>query len=144
MRACALWLLLGIAAGQHGLAAAANDAVPAGVVGSARALAATCAACHGTDGRPADASMPKLAGRPASQLQAELKAFASGQRPSTVMQQLLRGYSAAQLRAIAEYFEAQDAAPRPATPRDGAMSSARLHAHAADAHARAADAHAQR
>ena len=92
-------LLAGVA--RHG------DAAPA--VEPARALAASCAACHGTDGRPVDASMPKLAGRPASQLLAELQAFASGQRPSTVMQQLLRGYSAAQLRAIAAYFEAQDA-----------------------------------
>lgn len=73
-----------------------------------RSLAATCAACHGTDGRAADgASVPGLAGQPREALETQLLAFKAGTRPSTVMQQLAKGYSDAQIRQLAAYFAAQ-------------------------------------
>src|SRR5258706_2046775 len=37
---------------------------PAGV----KAMAANCAACHGTHGKPASAAVPALAGRPAAEI----------------------------------------------------------------------------
>jgi cytochrome subunit of sulfide dehydrogenase len=73
-----------------------------------KALAATCANCHGTMGKAVDgASVPGLAGMPASYIAEQMKAFKAGTRPATVMHQLAKGYSDAQIDAIAGYFAAQ-------------------------------------
>lgn len=75
-----------------------------------RALAATCAHCHGTDGRAVEggASIP-LAGQSRKHLLGRLLAFRSGARAATVMHQLSRGYSEEQLQELAAYFAAQKA-----------------------------------
>ena len=71
-------------------------------------LAATCASCHGTGGHAVDdAAVPGLAGMPASYTVDQLKAFKSGARPATVMHQITKGYSDAQIELIAAYFAAQ-------------------------------------
>lgn len=73
-----------------------------------RALAATCANCHGTAGRAIDgASVPGLAGLPASYIVEQMKAFKAGTRPATVMHQLAKGYSDAQIDQLAAHFAAQ-------------------------------------
>ncbi len=73
-----------------------------------RSLAATCAQCHGTDGRAAaDSLVPALAGQPAEQLLAKLTAYRNGSAAATVMTQIARGYSETQLRALAAYFAAR-------------------------------------
>lgn len=78
-----------------------------------RTLAATCSACHGTDGRSvSDAALPGLAGMPASYLVEQMKSFKSGARPGTVMPQLAKGFSDAQLVQIAAWFATAAAAPR--------------------------------
>ena len=72
-----------------------------------KALAATCANCHGTLGRAVDgAAVPGLAGLPASYMVEQLKAFKAGTRPATVMHQLAKGYSDAQIDQIAAYYAA--------------------------------------
>ena len=74
----------------------------------ARSVAASCAQCHGTDGRPAaGSSLPALAGMERGALAAQLKAFKAGTRPATVMHQLSKGYSDAQIDMIASYFATQ-------------------------------------
>ena len=73
-----------------------------------RALAATCANCHGTQGQAVpNAAVPGLAGLPASYVVEQMKAFKAGTRPATVMHQLAKGYSDAQIEAIAAYYAAQ-------------------------------------
>ena len=73
-----------------------------------QALAATCANCHGTQGRAVDgAAVPGLAGMPAAYLVEQLKTFKAGTRPATVMHQLAKGYSEAQIEQLAAYFAAQ-------------------------------------
>jgi sulfide dehydrogenase cytochrome subunit len=73
-----------------------------------RTLAANCAQCHGTEGRTATgAALPAIAGMPREYLLAQLQAFKAGTRPSTIMQQLARGYSDAQLAQLADFFAAQ-------------------------------------
>lgn len=75
-----------------------------------RSLAATCAACHGTDGRAAPGeSLPALAGRDRAELAGLLRAFRDGARPATVMHQLAKGYTLEQIDALAAYFAAQTA-----------------------------------
>jgi cytochrome subunit of sulfide dehydrogenase len=70
-----------------------------------RSLAATCASCHGTDGRPvAGSALAPLAGMPREVMLAQFKAFKDGSRPATVMHQLAKGYSDQQVEALATYF----------------------------------------
>lgn len=93
----AAWLALLIATP---LAASAQDAH------YARNLAATCANCHGTDGK-AQGPATALAGYPADRLVAALKEFKEGKRTATIMHQIAKGYSDEQVRLIASYFAAQ-------------------------------------
>ena len=73
-----------------------------------RGLAATCAGCHGTAGRAVEgAAVPGLAGMPAAYLAEQMKAFKSGARTATVMHQISKGYSDAQVDQLAAYFAAQ-------------------------------------
>ncbi len=73
-----------------------------------RSLAATCANCHGTNGKAQDGSaVVSLAGLPKDYIVAQMTAFKSGTRPATVMHQLAKGYSDAQIEQIAGYFAAQ-------------------------------------
>jgi cytochrome c553 len=73
-----------------------------------RALAANCAACHGTQGRPAKGSaLDGLAGRPKEELVQAMTQFRAGSRPTTLMHQIAKGYSDAEIAAIAEYFSRQ-------------------------------------
>ncbi len=70
-----------------------------------RALAATCANCHGTNGNAvAGEAMIRLAGLPKEHIVSQLQAFRDGKRPATVMHQLTKGYTNAQIEAIAAYF----------------------------------------
>ena len=94
-----------LALSQAALPAAAQTA-PDPLLG--RNLAATCANCHGTQGR-ARGDMRPLAGVAADQLLAQLAAFKSGALPATIMHQIAKGYSDEQLRLIAAYFAAQPA-----------------------------------
>ncbi|NYH97281.1 c-type cytochrome [Cupriavidus plantarum] len=71
----------------------------------ARQQAASCAACHGPDGHaPAGSPIPGLAGKPQAQMVEQMLAFKNGQRAGTVMPQLARGYSDAEIVAIAAWF----------------------------------------
>lgn len=93
------------------LVAAAWLALPAHAQQEAlylRTLAANCAQCHGTEGHAVPGStVPALAGRPRAELLALLQAFKAGTRAATIMQQLARGYSDAQLEQLAAFFAAQ-------------------------------------
>lgn len=70
-----------------------------------RTWAASCAACHNTDGLSVG-GMPALAGRPADDLYRALIEFRTGKRPATVMHQHARGYTEDELRRIADWFAA--------------------------------------
>lgn len=71
-------------------------------------LAATCAACHGTQGKAVPGgAMPRLAGLDTAYFSEQMRAFRDGKRPATVMHQIAKGYSDAQVTALAAYFAAQ-------------------------------------
>lgn len=74
----------------------------------ARSLAATCANCHGTDGKVVPGSpVLSIAGMEKNYIVAQLKAFKAGTRPATVMHQISKGFSDAQIEVLAGYFAAQ-------------------------------------
>ena len=85
----------------------AARAQPAAAQLHQRALAATCASCHGTDGKavPGEA-MVTLAGLPAPYIVMRLQEFRDGSRPATVMHQIAKGYTKEQIESIAAYFAA--------------------------------------
>lgn len=71
-----------------------------------RNMAMTCSPCHGTDGRTVPGSpLQPLAGRTQGELMDVLGQFKAGKRPSTVMQQIAKGFSDDEIAAIAGYFE---------------------------------------
>ena len=85
------WLLLATAA-----SAQPHDAMDVAV------LAATCVTCHG----PPHGAIPRLQGQSAERLLARLRAFQAGPpgARATVMPLLVRGYAAAELQALAQWF----------------------------------------
>ena len=93
-----LALLLALGAGAAAQAQTAAEL-------NARALAASCGGCHGTDGRavPGEA-MVSLAGLAPGHIATQMKAFRDGTRPATVMHQIAKGYTPEQIDAIAAYF----------------------------------------
>ena len=77
-------------------------------VSPGQSLAATCANCHGTNGRAALApDILPLAGRPAGWIQAQMADFKSGRRPATIMHQIVKGYSDTQLELRTAWYAAQ-------------------------------------
>lgn len=70
-----------------------------------RSMAASCAMCHGTDGRPvAGSPVASLAGRAAADISGSMAQFKAGTRPATIMHQISKGYSEAEIAALADYF----------------------------------------
>ena len=73
-----------------------------------RNLAAGCAICHGTSGSPgAGSPLIPLAGLPKDHVATQMKAFRDGKRPATVMHQIAKGYSDAQIDQLASWFASQ-------------------------------------
>ncbi|HSV68954.1 MAG TPA: c-type cytochrome [Methylibium sp.] len=93
-----------------GLAVALIDsawAEPAAQALHQRALAATCASCHGSEGRAVEgAGHTALRGLGQDYIVKQMSAFRDGSRPATVMHQLAKGYTAEQIDQLAAYFAA--------------------------------------
>ena len=71
-------------------------------------MAATCSMCHGTQGRPAAGStLAALAGRPRDEIVQAMAQFKAGTKPATIMHQIAKGYSDAEVAALADHFSKQ-------------------------------------
>jgi cytochrome c553 len=68
-------------------------------------LAASCAACHGTEGH-SQGGTPSLAGLDETYFIKQMQQFKSGERSSTVMMQQASGLTDDEINALAEYFAA--------------------------------------
>ena len=78
--------------------ASADAATPAPPPG-----AAACSGCH-----PASlGEFPHLGGRSAPDIVAAIKAFRSGERPSTVMDRIAKGFGDDEVAVIAAWYAAQ-------------------------------------
>jgi sulfide dehydrogenase cytochrome subunit len=68
--------------------------------------AASCSGCH-----PASAAVatpvPRIVGRKPDEIIAAMQAFRSGERPSTVMGRIAKGFSDDEIRAIAIWLASQ-------------------------------------
>ena len=74
---------------------------------SAAALANTCAGCHGTNGVSGGPAMPSIAGMPSDYLKQIMADYKSGDRPSTIMGRLAKGYTEKETAQIADFFAKQ-------------------------------------
>ena len=62
-----------------------------------------CYGCHGPGGTGAG-GIPAIAGRDAAELRAQMLAFRANERPGTIMGRIARGYTDAEIAALAEHF----------------------------------------
>ncbi|MDT7928988.1 cytochrome c class I [Tepidimonas sp.] len=85
-------------------------------------MAHTCAACHGTHGQLGDEYFKPLAGMPVEQFVRTMIDFREGRRPSTLMGHVARGFTNADIEAMAQWFAAQPPAPLAARADKGAAS----------------------
>ena len=103
-------------------AALAGAAVPAAPDASRGALLATrgmwskgvpaCVQCHGPGGVGVGAGFPALAGQPSGYLASQLQAWQKGTRkndPLQLMQHLSRSLTAAEIKAVSDWFARQPA-----------------------------------
>lgn len=72
--------------------------------------AASCSGCHATSAA-AETPVPKIHGREAGETIAAFTAFRSGEKPSTVMGRIAKGFTDDELRPIADWLAEQKRAP---------------------------------
>ena len=88
------------------LASLATPLAAQGLDRQARAWAATCSTCHGSEGS-AQGAIPALVGRRADELLRALAELKSNQRPAaTVMHQPDKGYTDTELQRSVQIFAA--------------------------------------
>jgi sulfide dehydrogenase cytochrome subunit len=79
----------------------------AGDIRSPSMLANTCAGCHGTNGASAGDIMPIIGGMEKEYLATVLMEYKSGERDSTIMGRIAKGYTDNELKAIASHMASQ-------------------------------------
>jgi cytochrome c553 len=77
------------------------------IVGTAPAVAQTCAACHGPDGVGILPEYPVLAGQHADYIERALGDYRSGKRQNAIMSGFAAQLTDADIKALAAYFSAQ-------------------------------------
>ncbi len=107
-RKAAILMLLLTVAGSVILPACQTTQPPAKAAAPITAAAAAnmgnnCFTCHGPEGR-SPGSIPSLAGKSADALVKSIQDFKSGARASTVMGRHAKGYTDAEIAAIANYI----------------------------------------
>jgi len=70
-------------------------------------MAQTCAGCHGTQGRLSNSAFMPLAGMSEASFVKAMLDFQSGTRPNTLMGPIAKGFSEAEIKAMAAYFAKQ-------------------------------------
>ena len=66
-------------------------------------LSSMCVTCHGPDGKGSN-KIPKLRGLDVSDIVESMNGFKSGEESSTIMKRHAKGYTAEEIKLMAEYF----------------------------------------
>ena len=74
---------------------------------SASMLANTCAGCHGTNGSSVGPASPTIAGISREYFIETMKAYKAGERPSTIMTRIAKGYTEEEIKLMAGFFSKQ-------------------------------------
>jgi sulfide dehydrogenase cytochrome subunit len=74
---------------------------------TAEMLTNACSGCHGTNGGSAGLAMPSLASQSKTAIIDAMKKFKSGERPSTVMGRLAKGYTDTDFEMMGNFFSKQ-------------------------------------
>lgn len=72
-----------------------------------KAMAWQCAPCHGTNGQEFLEAMPPLAGMSVEQFTKAMIAYREGTRPAIIMDRVARGFTDAEIDAMAVWFQQQ-------------------------------------
>ena len=67
-------------------------------------LGNTCAGCHGTNGISNGPAAPSIAGLDYDYMVDAMKSFKAGERRTTIMSRIAKGYSDADIEAMSKYF----------------------------------------
>jgi len=70
-------------------------------------LAYTCAGCHGTDGVSVGPAAPTIAGLDYDYLVESMQQFQRGERRSTIMMRIAKGYTETEIEAMSQFFASQ-------------------------------------
>ena len=70
---------------------------------SGQAMVQTCYVCHGPQGKSAEAVPPLMLGQK-DFIQRQMLDFKTDRRPATIMNRIAKGYSDADIAAIADYL----------------------------------------
>ena len=76
-------------------------------IARAEILSSTCFGCHGSNGVSVSDGMPSIAGLDKRYFMRVMRRFQNGERASTIMGRLAKGYERAQLRMMATYYAEQ-------------------------------------
>jgi cytochrome c553 len=68
--------------------------------------AASCSGCHASS-PGVETPVPRLAGRSAAELVQQMQAFRDGKREATVMDRVAKGFTDAEVQAIAAWYAEQ-------------------------------------
>jgi cytochrome subunit of sulfide dehydrogenase len=68
--------------------------------------ASSCSGCHAASAK-VETPVPKIRGRDTADIVAAMQGFRSGERPSTVMGRIAKGFSKDEIRAIAVWLAMQ-------------------------------------
>jgi sulfide dehydrogenase cytochrome subunit len=77
--------------------------LPMTAVAQAPLAAEGCLGCHGPDGKGGPGAAA-IAGRDRAELVAIMLAFRANERPGTIMGRIARGYTEAEIAAVADHF----------------------------------------
>jgi sulfide dehydrogenase cytochrome subunit len=80
-------------------ASGANESISGATIGY------TCMGCHGVNGK-SPGSIPSIAGQSEAMLAAKLLAYRDGAQKGTIMNRIAKGYTDAELQAVAAFFAA--------------------------------------
>lgn len=86
------------------LVAAILTATPALADPNIEKLAQTCNNCHGANGQSAGPNMPSIGGIPEVYLKKVMLEWKHGKRYAATMDRLIKGYSDAEIEALAAYY----------------------------------------